>query len=212
MNKEIDPIDKITLDSCNLDDGLHIRKVGRYNASEISWIAQEKKTPENFFDKDPFELQSAKRIMAGRILEKGWEDMLNSLGIKHEYNPKPHPVLKVDDFEIVCIPDFIFPTFVIETKFSANRNSWEYLLESYKYQLECEYQVCKRQVFLGRFYLERGNEFNLYLKKYEHSEKRWEEIKEIMRKFDSSLKNYISKYGTNKSGSQILEVPTSNKL
>ena len=203
-------IDEIVLEWCNADDGLHTRKLGRYNASEISSIKKGYMKPKDFFTKKKFDLRSAKRISSGRILETGLEQMLLDLKISHDYNPKYE--IKIDDFIVVCKPDFILENFVIETKFPSTERSWEYLMDSYKYQLQAEHLVTGKDVYLGKFVLENGNEFNLKCRKFIASDKIWEEAVEILRKFDSSLKNYISKYGTNKSSSQILEVPTSNKL
>lgn len=203
-------IDEIVKSYCNYDDEEHTRKVGRYYSSEISSIKKGYLTPEKFFKKKKFDTLAAKRISSGRILETGFEEMLTTLKVEHIYNPKYE--IKVDDFVIVCKPDFVFPKFVIETKFPGTERSWEYLMDSYKYQLQAEHEVTQKPVYLGRFVMENGNEFNIKFRKHISSEKLWEEAVEIMRKFDSSLKNYISKYGTNKSSSQILEIPTSNKL
>lgn len=203
-------IDEIILEWCNRDDGLHARKVGRYNASEISSIKKGYLKPKDFFTKKKFDMRSARRISSGRILETGFEQMLLDLKIPHEYNPKYE--VKIDDFVIVCKPDFIMKDFVIETKFPATEKTWDYLFESYKYQLALEREVTGKDVYLGRFVLDGGNEFSLRFRKFLGGKELYAEAVEILRKFDSSLKIYISKYGTNKSGSQILEVPTSNKL
>jgi len=179
-------IDEIVLEWCNTDDGLHQRKIGRYNASEISSIKKGYLKPKDFFTKKKIDLLGAKRISSGRILETGLEQMLLDLKIPHDYNPKYE--IKIDDFVVVCKPDFIFENFVIETKAPATDRSWEYLFDSYKYQLQAEHLVTGKDVYLGRFCLDGGNQFNVRFRKYLASDKVWEEAVEILRKFDKKLK------------------------
>jgi len=181
-------IDEIILEWCNRDDGLHARKVGRYNASEISSIKKGYLKPKDFFTKKKFDMRSARRISSGRILETGFEQMLLDLKIPHEYNPKYE--VKIDDFVIVCKPDFIFPKLVIETKFPASERSWEYLMDSYKYQLQAEFEVTQKPVYLGRFIMENGNEFNIKFRKHIASEELWQEALEIVRSFHRKLVKY----------------------
>jgi hypothetical protein len=203
-------IDNIIRDCSNLDDGLHERKVGRYYCSEIYAIKAGYKTVKNFFIKEDKNLLSAKRITSGNILEAGFEKLLKDSKWEHEYNPKYE--IPIDDFVVVVKPDFIFKECVIETKCPSTFRDWNYLLNSYKYQLQAEHIVTGKDVYLGKFVMENGNEFGMKLIKFEPNDKIWEEAVGILRKFDSSLKIYLQKYGTNKSSSQILEVPTSNKL
>jgi hypothetical protein len=142
--------------------------------------------PKDFFDKKKFDLRSAKRISSGRILETGLEQILLDQKIPHEYNPKYE--VKIDDFVVVCKPDFLMKDFVIETKFPATEKSWDYLFDSYKYQLALEREVTGKDVYLGRFVLEGGNEFNVKFRKFLGSKELYVEAVEILRKFDKKLK------------------------
>jgi hypothetical protein len=84
------------------------------------------------------------------------------------------------------------------------------LFNSYQYQLQAEHLVTGKDVYLGRFVMENGNEFNVKFRKFLASDKIWEEAVEILRKFDSSLKIYLQKYGNNEQNNSGVESTTEN--
>ncbi len=175
-------VTKILKDYVNYDDGKHDRKIGRYWASEIYRMRKGYFKPEDFFEKEKIGLTGARNIITGIASENIFADILETLEVDFKHEPKK--VLKLNDnIELVIKTDFLFNGFVVETKHPTREINeippW------YKDQLECTGRAFENEVYLGIFTVP----FDLKLFPYELSDKRWEEIQKIVRKFHRKLEN-----------------------
>ncbi|MHA1305320.1 MAG: hypothetical protein ACTSPI_16600 [Candidatus Heimdallarchaeaceae archaeon] len=162
----------------------HQRKIGRYWSSEIYAIKQgyDNGLPENFFKREPIDEMGCRKIIAGLMAEDMLSKIYETMGVKCE--PQLKDTIQItDDIELVVKPDFVYPTHVVETKFTFKEVGNE-IPERYKDQLECEYRLLKKPTYLGIFSVP----YDLRLIKYKPSQRRWEGIKRTLIEFDKILK------------------------
>jgi len=179
--------DNLLVKYVNRDTG-HERKVGRYWISDIWAIRKGYLTVGGFFKRKPIDIQGAMNIETGNAFEEKFEDILLAMKIEHEWNIPTE--IKIDDFVLVVKPDFIFPNSVIETKAPVKITTS--IPDKWKDQLEGEYRALNKPTYLGVFGNNPTRRFSLPdLYKYTPSDKRWEEIQEVLRVFHKKL---IKKY------------------
>lgn len=173
------------------------REVGRYYASEIISIKKGYQKASDFFLSElrSIDLTGCKRIASGNILEGALAEMLKKAGIECTYNGSSKEI-EFDGIKIAVKPDFEFKTCVFETKAQNSSKTPEQSLEYYKYQLECEYRVCQKPVYLVRLGIEEGNIWQTpQAYRYHESEKVFDEVKEIVLEYHKKVLNFQKKYG-----------------
>ena len=178
----------ILTDFVNREQPNHVRRVGRYYASEIGYLRKGYLTANKFFDKKPIDEQGAMNILSGVFFEDGFEKMLVELDIKHDYNPKKE--IKIDDFVLVVKPDFVFPNSIVETK--APMRVTREIPEKWTDQLCAEFRAFNKPTYLGVFGNNPFRRFSIDTYKYQPDDERWESIKVVLREFHAKL---IKKYG-----------------
>ncbi len=183
-------VSDLFLQYINHDDGKHVRKFGRYYASEIYGIMKGYVTPETFFDKKPADLGGARMMMTGMAMETQLNEVFEKTEVDYKYNTKYEMQIS-DEITLVVKPDFIFKDFVIETKFpfSMFQMCPEGIPQRYLYQLEAEAQATQKPVYLGVFSIP----FNVELIPYTASCRRWKGILKTLEKFHEELKVEINK-------------------
>jgi len=144
------------------------RKIGRFYSSEIYSILTNKLKPEDFFKEKKFDLIACKNMFEGEIREKAFKILLDASKIKYEYQPKK--VKKFKDFEIVCVADFLFPNYILECK--CPREFSGRIKDYHRPQLECQYRIFKKEVYVG--YIKPYMDAIFY--KYIPSDLFWKEI------------------------------------
>jgi len=96
------------------------RQKGRYWASELYSMSKGYITPKNFFKPSKVDKHAAGLILAGEAFESQLEKILSEGKANFKYNPKKE--LKItDDITLVVKPDFLFPTFAVETKYPFHK-------------------------------------------------------------------------------------------
>lgn len=164
----------------------HVRKIGRYWSSDINSIEKGYLRVSNFFERKEVDELGCQRIITGLMFENKLKDIFEANDVKLDYQAKSE--LKVnDEIVIVVKPDFLFEKFLIETKFPFSPSD-EVIPQRYTYQLECQYRAFNRKVYLGKF----SCPFDMTLYEYTPSDERWQEIQDILIKFNKKL---IKKYG-----------------
>lgn len=99
-------------------------------------------------------------------------------------------VLKITpEIELVVKPDFIFPDYVLETKYPFSIIKPGVIPEKYKMQLECESRAFNKPVYLGLFSVP----FNVTFIEYTPSDYRWRKIKRILIDFDKKVREQQAK-------------------
>jgi hypothetical protein len=172
--------------SANYDDGTHERKIGHYYCSEIYSIRKGYLKPEQFFEERVIDLQGAMNIEGGNTDEEGWARVLKRNNIKFIREPKK--VMNIEDIELVVKPDFIINgKILLETK--SPTKITRTIPDKWKDQLEAEYRAFELPVYLGVFRNNPYRRFSLEEIKYEPSERRWENIKNIIVDFHTKLCN-----------------------
>jgi len=165
----------------------HERQIGRYWASDIYQIKKGYLRPGNFFEKKKVDEKGVRMILVGEAMESQLQKIFEFNKVKSGYQNKYEIKIK-DDIVLVVKPDFEFDNFVIETKFPFSPVVDE-IPERYLYQLEAEYRATNKDVYLGVLEIP----FKLRLIKYKPLWARWEEIKDILIKFDEDLRKINSK-------------------
>jgi hypothetical protein len=162
----------------------HERKIGRYWATDIYKIRKGYLTPKKFFKQEKIKLDGCRMIETGNAMEGHLDKVFKKKDIESQSKYE----IQIDD-EIVLVvkPDFETKDIVIETKFPFSQK--ERIPEKWRDQLECEYRATKKETYLGILSVP----FNLKTYKYKPSKKRWENIKEILKRFHKKLKNEETK-------------------
>ncbi len=160
------------------------REIGRYWASDIYPIMKGYLTPEKFFSPQEPDLTGCKMMITGEAFEEKLEQVFRKLNVDFEYQLKKEIVIN-DEIVLVVRPDFVFPEFIIETKFPF-RAVDDVIPERYVYQLECYYRAFYKKVFLGVLSIP----FNVRLIEYTPSKWRWEKTKNALLQFHNRLKDY----------------------
>ncbi len=173
-------VNKKTLIQNFVNRGSRERKIGRYNASEVGGIIKGYKTPKNFFKQETITGQSLSNILSGISYEKTLKEIFDYNELDYFYEPKKE--LEIDDFVIVCVPDFVFPNKIIETKCPANNRTSP--IEKYEHQLEIEHRCFNLPVYLGLF----SHPFDVKFIPYKPSDDLFEEIKTKVGEFHKQLK------------------------
>jgi len=94
-----------------------------------------------------------------------------------------------DEIDLVVKPDYVFPDYIVETKFPFSSINPMEVPQRYVHQLECEYQAfAPRRVFLGVFSVP----FNVSFIEYIPSSRRWTNIKKTLIDFHEQLKKQVS--------------------
>jgi hypothetical protein len=162
------------------------RKLGRYWATDVYRIKKGYLTVEDFFEVKQINLDGIRMILTGRAME----DMLTQIFEKQEVDtlPQEKKVLSIDkDVDLVVKPDYVFPDFVLETKFPFSVVNPYQIPERYKDQLECEYRAFEREVYLGIFSIP----FNVTFIPYTPTKRRWNSIQKALKEFHNELKEYV---------------------
>jgi hypothetical protein len=160
------------------------RKKGRIHSSEVSSIIKGYLKPEDFYKVKPVDAQGRKNILTGFAFERQEKEILEYNKLEFIWN-EPKETIKIDDFEIVAVPDFHFKDYIIECKCPQRKGTPEDYLERYKHQLEIQYRIFKKPIklMIGKMPFEVE-----YLLDYKPSKKTWEEIKTKVGQFHKNVK------------------------
>ena len=88
----------------------------------------------------------------------------------------------IEGITIVVKPDFIFPDWILETKYNFSGR-----YDNYQYQLEAQYRAFNKPVKLGIF----SAPFNIEFIDFKPSEQRWELIKKSLLTFHTKVCNLL---------------------
>jgi len=161
----------------------HPRVMGRYWATDIYSMVKGYLTPENFFTKKDIDVKAARNMLSGMAFEAMWKDILEYNRVDFLYGDKIKRVKEIaPGITLVSKPDFEYTNRVVETKFPVKER--EKTPEWYLYQLECEYRLTGKEVYLGIF----SHPFNIREEKYIPNDDRWELIQNVLIDFHNKLK------------------------
>jgi len=185
-------IDKVLFNYVNhVGEEKRQRKIGRYWSSELSGIKKGYNTPETFFSKDDIEMNGVRMILTG----SAFEDMLTKIFENQEVDvsPQEKTTLQISDgVELVVKPDYVFPDFIVETKFPFSPIINSKIPVRYEYQLEAEYRAFpEKRVFLGVFSVP----FSVSFIEYIPSKRRWTNIQKMLIKYDKDVRAYAKEHG-----------------
>lgn len=161
------------------------RQIGRYWSSEISSIKKGYLTPKNFFEDTDISMGGVRMILTGMAME----NMLTKIFEAQEVDclPQEKKVLSITkEIDLVVKPDFVFPDFVLETKYPFSVVKPHTIPERYKYQLECEYRAFNKPVYLGLF----SAPFSVEFIPYNPSKYTWNSIQKTLINFHNKLKSH----------------------
>ena len=159
------------------------RQIGRYWSSEVEYIRKGYVTVENFNEPKQFDINSTRLILTGMAMENQLTDIFLKQKVDCEYQSKI--VMHINrEIDLVVKPDFVFPDFVVETKYPFSIVKQGEIPIRYNYQLECEYRAFEKPVYLGVFSVP----FNVQFVEYKPSNRRWNNIKRVLVDFHHELK------------------------
>jgi hypothetical protein len=159
----------------------HARQIGRYWATDIYAIEKGYLMPSDFFLKKPIEMEGVRKILRGVADEKMLEEIFTQANVDFEYQAKKE-IQITDEIVLVAKPDFVFPEFILETKFIFK--DYGGIPARYLYQLETYYRGFYLPIYMGKFRME----FGLELVPFVPNKRRWEKIKSILKDFHEKLK------------------------
>ena len=161
------------------------RKIGRYHSSELYSIITGKLKPEDFFKPKTFDLQVCRNIYEGEIREKALSILLrfNKILMKEQVKD----VLKIKDFEIVCVADFTFEDRILECKAPGimpdSIKPWNYP------QLEIQHRLFNLPVYI--IYIKERFDYRVF--KYTPNNEFYQEILKRVEEFHIKLKKLNAK-------------------
>jgi len=168
------------------------RILGRYWATDIWGILKGYITPTNFFEAKKIDLQGAKYCLTGSAFENMLNQIFTELNIDYEYQVKKEYQVN-DEITLVARPDFVFPEFILETKFPFSLIKNDEIPLRYCYQLESYYRIfAYKEVYLGVLSIP----FNLNIIPYTPSKYRWKQILRALENFHQALKVELNKIKT----------------
>ena len=175
-------IDKVLSAYFN-DKPKYTRTVGRYWATDAGNIKKGYLTPESFFESSDIEMKGVRMILTGMA----YEDMLTKIFKTQNVDVKCQEkrVMKLnDEMDLVVKPDYVFPEFVVETKYPFSMVKQGVIPKRYEYQLECEYRAFQLPVYIGIF----STPFSVNFIPYKQSNYRWQNIQKTLTKFHKEVK------------------------
>lgn len=158
------------------------REIGRYWASDINAIVKRYLTPKSFFSPSKADITGCKMMITGSAFENMLQKVFEQTKIDCIYQDKKE-IKITDEITLVAKPDFVFPDFILETKFPFSSVINE-IPERYVYQLECYYRAYYKNVYLGVLSIP----FSLKCLEYTPSKRKWEEIQRILINFHEEVK------------------------
>ena len=174
-------IDDIILSYINKDK--YNRKLGRYWATDIYSIKKGYTTPENFFKSNDIGIDGCKMILTGKANEEILTKLFKKM--KVDFIPQDKKEIKINkEIILVVKPDFVFPDYIIETKYPFSMTKTKKIPERYYDQLEAEYRAYNKTVYLGLI----SSPFNVVLLEYTPSKRRWNNIQKLLIDFHDKLK------------------------
>jgi len=175
-------VDKILSNYYN-DRPKYSRTVGRYWATDASNIKKGYLTPELFFEPKSIDMSGVRFITTGQA----YEDMLTKIFKEQKVDVKCQEkrVMKInEEIDLVVKPDYVFPDFVLETKYPFSMVKENTIPDRYKDQLECEYFAFQKPVYLGVF----STPFAINFISYKPSPRRWNNIQKTLKTFHEEVK------------------------
>jgi len=163
------------------------RQLGRYWSSDLHSIIKGYLTPENFFEPPKVDLEGCKMMITGVAFENMLNQIFTEMKIDYEYQVKKEYQIN-DEIILVARPDFVFPNFILETKFPFSLVKDNEIPLRYCYQLESYYRIfdCKN-VYLGVLSIP----FSLKVIPYTPNKFRWKQILRTLESFHLALKKVV---------------------
>lgn len=159
------------------------RQVGRYWATDINSIKRGYLTPQSFFEKSDIGIDGCRMILTGQASEDMLTRVFEETGV--DFKAQEKKVLPItDEIDLVVKPDYVFPDWVLETKFPFSQSGPQKIPQRYCYQLECEHRAFERPVFLGKI----TAPFNVEFIPYKPSKRRWNNIQKTLKQFHEDVK------------------------
>jgi len=163
------------------------RIFGRYFASEIYSIIKGYLTPQNFFEPQKVNLDGCRMMITGSAFESMLNQIFSEMKVDYEYQVKKEYQLN-EEIILVAKPDFVFPNFIVETKFPFTAIKNNEIPLRYQYQLESYYRVFDyKEVYLGVLSVP----FDVKLIRYTPNKFRWGQIVRALEKFHLELKKVV---------------------
>jgi len=160
------------------------RVLGRYWATDIWGILKGYITPANYFEMKKMDLQGVKYCLTGITFENMLNQIFTEMKINYEYQVKKEYQIN-DEITLVARPDFVFPNFILETKFPFSLIKNDEIPLRYCYQLESYYRIFDyKEVYLGVLSVP----FDLNIIPYTPSKYRWNQIIRTLENFHKKLK------------------------
>jgi len=165
------------------------RQLGRYWASDLYGMIKGYLTPENFFVVKPVDLVGVKMILTGEAMEEKLNNVFQKERIVYEYQVKKE--IKISDEVVLVVrPDFIFKSFILETKFPFTLLKEREIPEKWIYQLEAYYRAFWLPVYLGVMSIP----FTIRFTEFCPSKLRWNKMCSILLEFHQKLKQKVGNY------------------
>ncbi len=152
------------------------RTKGRYYSSELTGIIKGYLTPQKWLNPDPIDLLGAKRILTGVAFEEMLTKVFEETGV--DFKPQVKKEIKIEDITLVAKLDFLFPTWILETKYNFGGR-----IENYYPQCEAYHRIFQLPVKIGIF----SAPFNIKYIDYEPSDKRWQIIQNTLINFHNRI-------------------------
>uniref|UniRef100_A0A7V3N5U6 YqaJ viral recombinase domain-containing protein n=1 Tax=candidate division CPR3 bacterium TaxID=2268181 RepID=A0A7V3N5U6_UNCC3 len=165
------------------------RQLGRYWSSDLYSIVKGYLTPENFFESSKVDLEGCKKMITGVAFENMLNQIFTEMKINYEYQVKKEYQVN-DEIVLVAKPDFVFPNFILETKFPFSLVKNNEIPLRYKAQCEAYYRIFNyKDVYLGVFKVP----FDVDFIRYNPSHWLWKKILNSLTEFHQKLKIYVQK-------------------
>jgi hypothetical protein len=164
----------------------HERKLGRYWASDLWAILNDKLLAEDFYHSPRLTLTACRNIIEGMMREDFLKVMLDSSKIDYEYQTKKVVVVN-QDIQLVVVSDFEFQDRVLECKTPVKDVSG---IKPYHLpQLEAQYRAFNKEIMIGYF----RPRFMAKFYTYQPNNKLWKQIQLKLQEFHQKLSEYSTK-------------------
>jgi hypothetical protein len=172
----------------------HIKKIGRFSATDLYGIIKGKTTPEEFLNRPQMDEKGSLNCLRGDTIEYGVSQVWKRSGAKFDTQVKREII--VDDLTFVAVADFHFGDKILECKSPEKFTGQK---DYNKYQCELQYRIFNVPIYIGYYNFIDGNltEQGSYL--YAPNERLWQTIQRHCKDFNELLKRYDA--STHSSGS-----------
>jgi hypothetical protein len=163
----------------------HIKKIGRFSATDLYKIVKGIITPEEFFNASQMDEKGSLNCLRGDTLEYGVSQVWKRSGAIFDTQIKREII--IDDLTFVAVADFHFGDKILECKSPEKFTGYK---DYNKYQCELQYRIFNVPIYIGYYNFVDGNLTEQGSYKYEPNDFLWSDIQRACKSFNKRLIKY----------------------